>query len=642
MSALEKAWRPSRTVAPLLLAACAVLALDAARGDSITTDEPVHLVAGESVWRTADFRLSPDHPPLGRLWAALPLRFLSHQWPPPEAPAWQRGDFWEMGWLWLSELNDGDRLILPARTMIVALLLILCLLVQSTAKSLFGGRAALLALAMAALDPTLLAHGHYVTTDLAMALLALTSLVTWARMLDRPTPGRIMAAASSLAGAALIKFSWIALIPALGAMVALAILRSDPGTRRRQALRLSAILLGLATWLVLGIWAGYGFRYSAFCERDRTTALMTAAPDFGAALPTSMAEAWETVLHDPSTAKPRGDAVSAGLGWAREHRLLPEAYLFGMAAARKQSLYRSAYLMGRHSVTGWPWYFPVAFLIKTPLVTILLFLAGLLAIAQRRVPLGEPLLAAGLLVFGLTYGAAALVSHLNIGQRHLLPLYPIVFLVASAAASWWPTRLGKILLGAAACWLTGTAAWTHPHQLAYFNELVGGARNGHLYLTDSNLDWGQDLKRLAEYGRRHPEKTLFLARSGEAPMPRALRVKIALAESERQPLDDLTAGTYAVSATRLSGVYQPLVRDDAWRDEALQRRYRALHAVANGSASMGELAGSDRLWALREYHILRRFRLVNRLRTRPPDERVGASLLLYHLTDEDLATLTSP
>ena len=111
-------WCP-RLAVPALLAVGAVLAITALLGDSITFDETWHLTSGVSYLETGDFRLAPDHPPLSKMWAALPLLWAEHQWPSPQTPGWREGNCWTFGRAWLCELNDGERLITRARCMMV-------------------------------------------------------------------------------------------------------------------------------------------------------------------------------------------------------------------------------------------------------------------------------------------------------------------------------------------------------------------------------------------------------------------------------------------------------------------------------------------------------------------------------------------
>ncbi len=170
----------SRLYVPLLLAVCATLALGAASGDSPTIDEPGHLVAGLAVWHEGDFRMAPDHPPLARLWAALPVFLGSHAWQTLGRPGWSDGDWWRFG-RWLFERNDPEALLWPARAMMVGLLVATCLATWWVARSLFGPTAGALALLLAAFDPGFLAHGHYVTTDMPMTLATLACLFD-----DRP------------------------------------------------------------------------------------------------------------------------------------------------------------------------------------------------------------------------------------------------------------------------------------------------------------------------------------------------------------------------------------------------------------------------------------------------------------------------
>lgn len=707
-----------------LLAASAALAMGSALTDSITFDEPAHLAAGVAPLVTGDYRLSPEHPPLARMWAALPVLLAGPHWPPPETPGWHEGDFVRFSRDWLARPGAGERLFQPARAMIVALLVALCLLIALLAERLFGRGAALLALLVAALDPTLLAHGHYVTTDLPLALAALAALAAFSRFLAAPGPGRLALAGLAFAALSLVKFSWPLALPAMALMTAVHVSRRPSGAppvRRTGAA--AGPWLALAAAACLAIWAVYGFRFSPFRGADAATARMAAPVAAGGAWPASMAQAWDTVLRDPVDGR-RFPAAAPLLDFARRHRLLPEAYLYGMAYTLGASRHRSAYLLGSYSTSGWPGYFPVAFVLKTPLATIALMLAGLGAIAARRVRPSDPLLALGLAAWTVTYGVSALATHLNIGQRHLLPLYPAVFMAAGAALAWISPRRSATgsarsrkaagetaeasdvaagsrpagapaawLVAAACCWLAVACARTFPRYLSYFNELAGGSRNGYLYLADSNVDWGQDLVRLAAYARRHPGERLKLAQFGDGPLPSGFAPEILVSDRPEQPLAPLGAGTYAVSATTLLGVYLPLVRDTAWSEAETRQRpaeprrvrvladYRALAARAGAGGGAGgapvetarqplpegargpgtsrdfraappgtpprwkRFAGLGLLRCRDErclFDRLRRARLLNRLRHRLADERVGDSLFLFRLSQADVDALTRP
>jgi hypothetical protein len=182
---------------PVCVVVAAGLATLALVGDSMTFDESVHLTAGMSHLRDGDFRLLPETPPLAQMWAVVPLLLMDFTWPSPDGPEWRQGDAWTLQRVWLSQLNDGEHLLKPARGMMVLLLVATCLVVFFTARQLFGPSAGRLALILAALSPTLLAHGHLVTIDLPATLCFL--LVAPRAGGDRgprgPVPGEVLVAA---------------------------------------------------------------------------------------------------------------------------------------------------------------------------------------------------------------------------------------------------------------------------------------------------------------------------------------------------------------------------------------------------------------------------------------------------------------
>lgn len=660
--------RHSRVAVLVVLALSAVLAVHSLLGDSITFDETSHLTAGMSYLKTGDFRLAHDHPPLGKMWAALPLLLMEQEWPSADSMAWRLGSVWSVGWAWLFQLNNGERLLMAARCMIVLLSLGTCLCIYSAARSLFGPSAGLLALFLSAFGPTILAHGRLVTTDMPLTVCTYALLLAFARLAVSMTWGRLLATVLATAALSLVKFSWPLVLPAVVVMTAVSILRKTPlpcrltlgnragrdkpsqsgwvlASRRSRLIGFALVwtVTAGATWVL--IWTCYGWRYSPFTGPDADTAFLLPEVTSVADLPADMEGAWAIVLTDRA-GKPAGNLGAGFVRWARAHRLLPEAYLFGLAHTLKTSRVRASYLNGRFSSTGWRSYFPIAFAIKTPVPTLLLLAIAVIAFVTRHAPIGrDPVLLAGVVAAAAIYSGFVIVSNLNIGHRHLLPIYPAVIILASASTSLLGTRLGKWVIGFALIWVVANLR-IHPHYLSYFNEFVGGPNNGHLYLADSNIDWGQDLKRLASYLEENGDGTVKLAYFGSGD-PTEYGVNCEMLKFSMMPFAppaELTAGTYVISVTHLLGVNWPEVRDQYWESLEAQGEYQALSAGLSGPAKRNATTQQqrDRRARADRYQGLQRARLVCRLRHRTPEDRVGYSLFVYRLTDSEVQELIAP
>ena len=186
-----------------------------------------------------------------------------------------------------------------------------------------------------------------------------------------------------------------------------------------------------------------------------------------------------------------------------DHRLLPEAYLEGLAILREASLHTPSYLRGEYSQAGFRSYFLWTFLLKTPLPAIAAIVAGIALAFYRRMSWARNL---AFLLLPVAIGLLSLIpSHINIGHRHLLFVYPFLYVLAGGLANElskkartrWPVIAGAIALLALSSSFVFYPLWRpqtiFPHYLAYFNELAGGPLNGWRSLADSNIDWGQDL-----------------------------------------------------------------------------------------------------------------------------------------------------
>ena len=630
-----------------LLALAASLAVSALLGDSATFDEVIHLPAGIVHLRTGDLRLAPDHPPLARAFAALPSLAFDVKLPDPASNAFRTGDFVRVGRELLLEKNPTGPLLTSGRLMIVLLLLALLVLVHRVARRLFGPDAALLALAAAALSPALLAHGHLVTTDLAAALLFLAVLASFASVAALLSPGRVALAALALAALVLTKFSWPLVLPALAAMGLAVVLRKEPWPAAfgapgrppiaRRGARAQAMLgVGAASIAVVvaALWAGYGFRYAPFRGETDGKARMYVPAVPGEAAPADDARAWASVLRRGAGGSVASGPVAGFVRWARDRRALPEAWLYGVALLQRMSTGRTAYLRGEIG-PGWRAYFPVAFAVKTPLPALVLAALGLAALTRLRPR--DSVLAAGLAVFGVSYAAVSVLATMNVGHRHLLPLEPLLALLAGASVAWAATRAGRAVLLALVVWLGAEVALTHPYELGYFNEIAGGWRNGWTWLADSNVDWGQDLGRLARWARAQGDPGVSLAYFGAADPSRSGFAVSDLASSYPfAPRASLRPGTYAASVNQLLGLFMPQARDAFWDRPGT----RAWYAEQWAAARRGALSDGSPGWDA--FAAATRGRLLNGLKRLEPDAYVGTSIRVYRLSEADLESILTP
>ena len=556
----------------IFVAACLV----AERADAPTYDETTHLAQGLLHLVHGDYRFQVDHPPLAKLVAGAAAR-LAGAGVPADGPEW-RDDLgnrfehrtWAWRLLYRTPGNDAERLVMAGRLALVPLALVTLLVVWRWTRALHGEAAGLGALALAALDPNLVAHAHLVTSDAPVTALMVTTAYALWRALACWQVSWSLAAGVALGLALATKYSSLLLV---AAVPLLAIGRAmDPapwpvgrsrelGTRARRLAAAIALvtLVGLAAWGTL--WASYRIRAAA-------------APDLHVGLAARAIETWFP---------PPAPWPLTLLDLAVDRRLLPDAWGFGLvyAMADAHLTPRVSYLAGELSDRGWWYYFPAALALKTPLATLVLATLGLAGILGRSAaPMDRAILRwSFILVVGLplAFLAVAATSRLNLGLRQVLPVYPFLLILAGggiAACLRWRRPLGTALALAAIAWVATTSVRVAPDYLAYFNEAAGGPAGGIRWLADSNLDWGQALRRLPAWLEQRGIQEVNLCYFGTAdPDAYGLRyIPLAGCTTYAQPVSPpRLPGYVAISATHLVGIHHP---------PELRAWYRALLARA--------------------------------------------------------------
>jgi Dolichyl-phosphate-mannose-protein mannosyltransferase len=438
------------------------------QANSQTIDEATHLAAGYSYLATRDFRLDPEHPSFIKELQALPL-FLMYRLPfNPNPQQWRDGDSYRIGQDFLyKSIMSADQMLAWSRLPNLFLGVLLVVLIGWWAYRLWGSLAAILAMALASLEPNLVAHSSLVTTDIGVTLFIFLAVYLLWEYVNSPTWARLAATGICTGMAVVSKFSGLLLIPILITIVVLLFiagnrpvllpLKENPKSLRNKLFESAATLLLIFFFAFLTIPPVYFFQ---------------------------------------------GFAT-----WLSGLQLLLNIMEEG----------RPAFFLGTYSYQGWWNYFLIVFLIKTPICTIALVIASLALYKAGSVLRWRE--AVFLLVPVILLFASTSQSKLAIGIRHILPVYPFLFVLASRLATVQFRRrwLAPLLVSATVVFTGISSVRTAPHQLAYFNEIVGGPDRGYYYLSDSNLDWGQDLKGLKAYMEREKLPVIYLSYFGTAP-----------------------------------------------------------------------------------------------------------------------------
>jgi len=437
---------PGRLLAPvLLLAAFAALVLTSMARQSVTGDEVAHLPAGYSYLITGDFRLNPQHPPLIKALAGLPLLALGLK-PVDQGVGWQQAREWVFGKDFLTNNRQPiERIVFWGRVPMVAVGMLLGGALFAWARRLWGDWPGVFVLLLYVLCPNMLAHAPLVHTDVGVTCFTVLALYALWRYAASGRAACAAACGVALGLALLAKYSGLVTAALVAGLFAAVVVR------RRRALALRTVDLAMAALALTAIPAlmitiGFGF-------------------------PLSLAHYAHGVRLVHADVNP---------SW-------------------------EAFLWGDYAKSGFWYYYLLAQLWKTPLPTLLCFGAALLLVGRDdRV---TPLDWAFVLLPIAAFHAAGMWQRADIGVRHVLPAFPFIMLACGATARWAASRgvRAYVVLAALAAWLAVGTLRMWPNFLPYFNELAGGPGGGALYLDDSNIEWGQAFYEVADYLAAHPD-----------------------------------------------------------------------------------------------------------------------------------------
>ncbi len=567
------------TAAFVLLAIFTVLAVTSMWNDSANYDERIHLPAGYSYITQRDMRLNPEHPPLIKNLSALPLLFMkinfpykSGGWNTPlsseinRTPSWQTDVQFGNDLLYYSG-NDAQNMMRYGRIPIILIGVILGFYVWRFTKELWGDLAGIIALTFYSFSPTVLAHTRLVTTDVAAAAAFFISFYYLYHWLRAPTQRNLWVFGIVFGLALLAKFSTFLLIPIYGLVILIWALAQQ----QKKLFWITKYIGGFIFALIIAysvvgtVYAYHVWNYQPEKQQIDTAFILST---FGF--------------------KPLVDfnVLLSGTPYIRAWG----QYLLGLLmVVQRSSGGNTTYYLGDISAEGARLYFPVVYLIKEPLAYVLMVLFGLFLTLGHCVRhcreqsikywwrdfiglIKNNPAEMGMILIILVYWTFSIRSRLNIGVRHILPTIPFIYaLTARQIAAWikgniterisdyrgfwqllglyWGRIKRSVLIALLFFWAILTVLFVYPSFLTYFNEIAGGPDNGQEWVVDSNLDWGQDISRLARFIEKNNIKGIKMDYFSGAPAE--YYIKTAKIESFNREIPQ--KGWLAVSATIYMG-----------------------------------------------------------------------------------------
>lgn len=483
----------------LIFASSFLLMVFAAKLNSQTTDEGVHLTAGYTYLTQHDFRLDPEHPPLIKELCAVPLLFmknvhleLGQLWNQANNfyyDSWQEARILGEQFLYANG-NNPEQLLFWGRFVCIILTLILGWFAFFWAKKLYGLNAGILAAFLTLFFPNILAHGTLINTDLGLTLFFFISVYFWGEFLKKKNWSDLVLAGvfSGLTFAS--KYTAIILFFILLVLAIIKIIQEKKGYAK-----IILSYLGVLAIAFIVVWATYGFSLQAPPALNEG---LSEKVNFEIAHFDRFYKSIDLFSSDNSAHVP---ATYNGVYAFFRPALIPADFFKGLVFVTTHALGgHGSYLLGMNSNTGWWYYFPVAIFFKTPIPIFILL--TLTIIYYRKIRAKENFDELLLILPPLIFLAFAMYSKADLGIRHILPIFPFIFVyiaksinILEFSKSVWI----KIILYVSIVWYLLSNLVSFPNYIAYFNEFALGSKNGHKILTDSNLDWGQDIYRIKKY-----------------------------------------------------------------------------------------------------------------------------------------------
>jgi 4-amino-4-deoxy-L-arabinose transferase-like glycosyltransferase len=452
-----------------------------AKSDSQTTDEAVHVSAGYTYLTKGDFRFNPEHPPLVKLLSAIPLVFMDLK-VPDDSKYWDRAEeFYYDSWLENRQYgeeffykigNDANKMLFLSRLGPIFLTLTLGVLIFFIVYKYWKEKAAIIALILYCFNPIVIAHGHLVTTDIGVSLGFVLTVYGLSELIKKRSFSNFLIFVLGLSVAFLSKFTAVILIPCI--LVALIY----------QLLFLKKLdkksFWGICGWILVSfivvaliIFACYGFDYKIAGDMKSFKQALSNNPAYNPSL---------------------GNLLDK-LNSVR-YVLVPKYFFKGISLVIGHTqIGHSAYLLGMSSKTGWWYYFPIVFLVKNSVFFIILFTFSIYFSVKSKDKNGFSQI---LLVFGIVYFLFAMTSKANLGVRHILPFIVLLCIYISRIILVKDAKK-KFLIWTMVTIIALESIFVFPYYMSYFNPLFGGRKKGYQVASDSNSDWGQDLKRIKSF-----------------------------------------------------------------------------------------------------------------------------------------------
>lgn len=495
--------------------------------ESMVFDEKAHIPAAYSYVRYGDMRLNPEHPPLIKDLSGLPLLALKPSFP-LQSKEWQSGvnKQWVIGDMFVNctqpdiACNNADSLLFWSRLPIIIISIILGIVLFVWTKELGGTLAGLFAVLLYTADPNIIAHNHYVTTDIGIAAFIFFAFYFFVRFLKNPSLENIIVAGIFLGLAELSKFSAVLLFPIFGLFVILYALtkQSPKNTQNKSSFKTRVFLrycLGFAGIIAVCfalIWSLYAWNtFNMPAEKTILNANQVFNGD------KSVQILARNIIHTLSASE-----------FLRpfSHYFLGVFMVFARVAGGN-----THYFLGTVSAQASQWYFPIVFLLKEtlPFLFLLIFTSFYaLFLLGKTISCNKKSFSSFVslfihsfqnkpaqylaIFFILFYSYLSITGNLTIGFRHLFPILPFLYmLIAKTIFDFLKRRENEPLTHKMLSWMLGVLmfiiaaipALAYPRYLSYFNPVTGGNKNGYKYVTDSNYDWGQDLKNLNTFIKTH-------------------------------------------------------------------------------------------------------------------------------------------